>query len=186
MVSRTGYTGENGIEIIAPNERLPSIWEDLTARGVCPSGLAARDSLRFEAGFALYGHEISESVKPVDVGLSWAIRKNELSLLPGGLSAQSVKEKKLIWFTMLEKAVPRQGYMVCKNKSGPSIGEIASGMYAPSLDGFYGNCLIPFESRVDYLSGSKLYVEIHGKKRVAEVVQAPLYAPEYRRKRSDT
>ncbi|WP_052078660.1 glycine cleavage system aminomethyltransferase GcvT [Spirochaeta lutea] len=183
FLSRTGYTGEDGLEIIGDPEFLNQLWETLMSAGVTPCGLAARDSLRFEAGFPLYGHELTEAITPREAGLLWAVRKRDLDRLPFGEKLRTtIPRFRLVWFVMTEPSVARQGYRVFSTQ-GQVLGTVVSGMYAPTLEGFYGNLYIPRELEQNYLPGAEICVEIHGSMRAARVTKAPLYTPVYRRKK---
>ncbi len=180
---RTGYTGEDGVEIFADNADAPGLWKKLLDEGsryceIAPCGLAARDSLRFEPGFPLYGHELNETVLPPEALLKWAcdfkspfIGKEAVeSLLAKGLS------RKLVTFKLVDKGVPREGYEIL-SEEGNVIGEVVSGLYAPTVDLYCGNGFVPPEfTRV----GTKIGISVRGRVKAAEVVKRPLYKPSYR------
>ncbi len=183
LTSRTGYTGEDGVEIYPDAPDAQSVWEDILAAGreaginLGPCGLAARDSLRFEPGFALYGHELSEEVTPIEARLKWACNMDKEFIGADVLRKQAEEgtTHKLATFTMTERAVPREGYAVYVG--GEHAGEVVTGMYAPSVDSYSGNAFIrsPYHKR-----GTEIEIEIRGKRRAAEVVRRPLYRPSYR------
>jgi glycine cleavage system aminomethyltransferase T len=184
MIARTGYTGEDGVEIIAPADKAPGVWEALlqagSAGGAGPAGLAARDSLRFEAGFPLYGHELFEEVTPVEAGFLWACGLSKNFIGRDAIAARKAEgaEKKLATFVMVEKSVAREGCAV-KDESGQTIGRVASGMLAPTVNAFAGNAFV----RREYAKpGQIFYVSIRGAEKKAEVVKRPLYVPAYREK----
>jgi glycine cleavage system T protein len=161
IISRTGYTGEFGVEIILPAHQSLTLWEKLTTHEfVKPAGLAARDSLRFEAGYMLFGHELTNDIYPSETNLSWSIRKERLDQLPNKDILDKAKARyRLIWFNMNVKAVPRQGYEIFLD-AHTKIGAVASGMFAPTLDGFYGNGLVESSSVPEI--GKTLYINIRG------------------------
>ncbi len=183
VMSRTGYTGEDGVEIYPDSADVQTVWEDLFAAAgevnvqVGPCGLAARDSLRFEPGFALYGHELTEEITPIEARLKWAckLEKDFIGAEVLRKQAEEGTERKLATFTMTERSVPRQGYAVIIDNE--EVGEVVTGMYAPTVGTYSGNAFIrtPYHKR-----GTEIEIEIRGKRRVAEVVKRPLYAPSYR------
>ncbi len=180
---RTGYTGEDGVEIFVSNESAPELWELLLEKGgayceIGPCGLAARDSLRFEPGFPLYGHELDETVMPPEALLKWAcdfdtdfIGKAPVeALLEKGLT------RKLITFKLIDKGVPREGYEIL-SAEGDGIGKVVSGLYAPTADLYCGNGYVPLE----YAGvGTEIGISVRGRVKKAEVVKRPLYRPAYR------
>jgi glycine cleavage system T protein len=180
-IARTGYTGEDGVEIFTPSDKAVQIWEALlkTEAEVCPAGLAARDSLRFEAGFPLYGHELSETVTPVEAGALWACDLSKPFIGRDAILARKAEgpAKKLVTFVMLEKSVAREGCAVT-NEAGETIGEVASGMFAPTLNLFAGNAFVGVGSAK---TGQIFYITIRGAGKKAQVVKRPLYVPVYRK-----
>ena len=134
LISRTGYTGELGFEILGNNEIIPKLWKDLLNLGVIPCGLAVRDILRMEMKYCLYGNDIDEDTTPLEAGLNWIVKlskndfigkKNLLRQKKNGIN------KKLIAFKMLDKCIPRKGYKIfSENKM---IGEVTSGTFSLSL-----------------------------------------------------
>jgi len=132
MISRTGYTGEDGFEVYLPNTAAVGVWRALLAAGAAPVGLAARDMLRTEMGYALYGHEISDTVTPVEAGLMWITRLDK-----GGFIGRDAvvarkaegRQKALIGLRLTERGIPREHYPVIAG--GRVVGEVTSGMYSP-------------------------------------------------------
>ena len=180
---RTGYTGEDGVEIFVENDKSCELWQKILEKGsafceVAPCGLAARDSLRFEPGFPLYGHELNETVLPPEALLKWAcdfstsfIGKEAVeSLLEKGL------ERKLMTFKLNDKGVPREGYEIL-SEEGDVIGVVVSGLYAPTVDLYCGNGFVPAEY---CRAGTKIGISVRGRVKAAEVVKRPLYKPSYR------
>jgi aminomethyltransferase len=147
-LATTGYTGEPGVEIFAPRALAPRLWQMLLeagrALGVKPCGLGARDTLRTEMGYSLYGHELSESINPVEAGLSWAIgwKKPDFVGKDALLAAKAHPARKLV---ALEKKgsrqAPRPGMAVCA-ANGERVGEITSGTFSPSLGYGIGLALV--------------------------------------------
>jgi len=184
LVGRTGYTGEDGVEIFPPWDRTPLVWESILSSAqklgieAGPAGLAARDSLRFEPGFALYGHELSEDITPVEASLLWACDLEKPFV--GREAVLRRKEKgpkeKLVTFVMEEQAVPRAGYAVT-DEGGNTVGKVVTGLYAPTIDAFAGNAFVPTDLAI---SGKTLYIVVRGARKKARVVKRPLYKPAYR------
>ncbi|AEJ20467.1 glycine cleavage system aminomethyltransferase GcvT [Gracilinema caldarium] len=183
-IGRTGYTGEDGAELFYPAEKSVHIWEFLLAAAqklgieAGPIGLAARDSLRFEAGMPLHGHEITPSITPLEALLSWAcdfekdfVGKSALiELKARGLS------RKLVTINVTG-GVPREGYQVL-DREGKEIGICVAGMYCPTTETYSANAFVPpAYAKV----GTQLAVSIRGNAKPAVVVQRPLYVPTYRR-----
>lgn len=139
FISRTGYTGEDGFEIIIRNEKVSELWEMLLEKGkaynIMPIGLGARDTLRLEAAMSLYGHELNENTTPIEAGLSWSIDKDkDLDFIGKNVIINQLKngiEKKLIAFKMLDKGIARNEYPIYYNNS--EIGYVTSGCIAPSI-----------------------------------------------------
>jgi glycine cleavage system T protein len=184
LVGRTGYTGEDGVELFfAANDAL-KIWELLLATGpangieIAPVGLAARDSLRFEPAFPLYGHEISDTITPLEARLGWACsfekefigREALLKQKDAGLT------RKIIGFELTERGVPRQDYAVA-NLDGEEIGVVVTGLYAPSVGKYCGNALV---SAKYAKLGTPLQIIIRNKPKAAIVSKRPFYKPAYR------
>lgn len=182
-VGRTGYTGEDGVELFVPQEMAVAIWERILGEAeeagveAGPIGLAARDSLRFEPGFPLYGHELSEEITPLEARLSWACDLNKDFIGRDALARQKEAgiEKKLATVRLTDRGVPRQGYPVLKD--GQPVGTVATGMYAPTADAYCANVFVPPAlAKV----GTDVDIEIRGRGKSAVVVKRPLYRPAYR------
>ena len=139
-ISRTGYTGEDGFEIIIKNENAKELWLKLLEAGkeynILPVGLGARDTLRLEAAMSLYGNELNETTTPIEADLTWSIDKDKKEEYIGGtIIKQQLKEgakRKLIAFRMTERAIPRHEYEIYYNNE--VIGYVTSGGYAPFLN----------------------------------------------------
>lgn len=177
LVGRTGYTGEDGFELYLPVGRAGELWDALLDAGrplgLLPVGLAARDSLRFEACMPLYGQEISASRGPVGAGLGWALAWEKGDFIGrDALLKERLEEprERLVGLRLRERGVARHGYRVLAGDS--PCGEVTSGMYAPTLDGFYALAYVAAEYAA---IGTALAVEIRGKPVPAEVVKKPFY-----------
>lgn len=182
-VGRTGYTGEDGVELFVPASIAQAVWERILAEAEAagveagPIGLAARDSLRFEPGFALYGHELTEEITPVEARVTWACDL-EKEFIGRDAIAERKAEKprvRLATIRMTERGVPREGYRVLAD--GREVGWVATGMYAPTADDYCANV---FVERALAKVGTDVDIEIRGRTKHAVVVKRPLYTPAYR------
>jgi aminomethyltransferase len=174
VISRTGYTGEDGFELYFPNEHAAPIWNALMQAGVQPCGLGCRDTLRLEMGMALYGNDIDDTVTPLEAGLGWIVKlkKGEFVGKPV-LDDQKAKgvTKKLVGFTVPERgAIPRHGYPVFVD--GAPSGMVCSGTMSPSLGISIGTCYVPAAKSAE---GSEVEVEIRGKRVKGVVTKFPFY-----------
>ena len=174
IVSRTGYTGEDGFELYFPNQHAVKIWNALTKSGeVTPAGLGARDTLRLEMGMALYGNDIDDTVTPLEANLGWLVKLKKGDFVGRDALARQKEQglkKKLIGFTTEERSFPRHGYPVFVN--GESSGEIRSGTMSPTLNIPIGTAYVPLASATE---GSELEIEIRAKKISARVTKMPFY-----------
>ena len=171
MVNRTGYTGEEGCELLCMAEDAPTLWDAVLERGVAPCGLGARDTLRLEACYPLHGNDISPETDPISAGLGWtcALAKE----FTGVDTVRRIKEegpqRRLVAFVMEERAVPRQGMPI---EGG---GEVTSGSHSPMLDVGIGLGYVPAaQAAVD----TALTIDVRGKPRSARVVKKPIYERE--------
>lgn len=174
-ISRTGYTGEDGFELYFPAADAVAMWQAVMATGqVTPTGLGARDSLRLEAGLCLYGHELDDHTTPVEAGLNWIVKlgKSEPFIGREVLAKQQADgtDRKLVGFTIDERAIPRQGYPVMSG--GVACGEVSSGTMSPTLGIPIGTCYLPSAAAV---VGTTFEIEIRGKRLPARVVKLPFY-----------
>ncbi len=171
ILSRTGYTGDLGFEIYAKGEDIPYIWESLSEKDITPCGLGARDTLRLEAGYPLYGHELSDEINPIEAGLSSFIFWDKDFIGKDALLKIKEKgiEKKLIGFTM-EKGVPRQGYKIFKDEG--EIGWVTSGASSPMLGKMIG---MGYVKDLSITEGDSIFIDIRGRKIDAQVVSLPFY-----------
>ncbi|MEE9190108.1 MAG: glycine cleavage system aminomethyltransferase GcvT [Candidatus Neomarinimicrobiota bacterium] len=175
-IARTGYTGELGFEIYGDNETIPHIWDILMNSGKAfslePVGLAARDTLRMEMKYCLYGNDIDEKTNPIEAGLSWITKldKGEFTGRDAIAESKISLTRRLVCFEMEDRAIPRQGYHIFKD--GSKIGIVTSGTHSPSIGKGIGMAYInkPFTK-----SGNEITVEIRGKYKHALIVKPPFY-----------
>ena len=172
IISKTGYTGSGGYELYIPNNKVTQIWDTLFLDkkiDLKPIGLAARDTLRIEMGFCLYGNDINEKTTPIEASLKW-ITKVET----GFIGSKNIKnqiqlgcKKKLIGFKLIEKSIPRNGYEIF-NSNNKLIGKVTSGTYSPTLKEGIGLGYI--NSDVDIKT---IYVKIRNNLKKAEIIKTP-------------
>ncbi|WP_423407378.1 glycine cleavage system aminomethyltransferase GcvT [Heyndrickxia sp. MSNUG] len=178
LVSRTGYTGEDGFEIYCKAEDVISIWKDILETGKCagviPCGLGARDTLRFEANLALYGQELTHEISPLEAGIGFAVKLNKEENFIGKEALKQQKEnglpRKLVGIEMIDRGIPRHGYPVYKGDV--QIGEVTTGTQSPTLKKNIGLALI--DTKETEL-GNEVEVEIRGKRIKAAVSATPFY-----------
>jgi len=171
MVNRTGYTGEKGVELMVMAEEAGDLWERVTARGVRPCGLGARDTLRLEVCYPLHGNDISPETDAISAGLGWvcALERD----FTGADELRRIKEQgpdqRLAAFVMEERAVPRQGMAIAEG------GEVTSGTHSPMLDRGIGMGYVPAGLAKP---GEEITIDVRGKPRRAKIVQKPIYKRE--------
>lgn len=183
LVSRTGYTGEDGFEIYCAPADARHIWDTLLASGadsgLIPAGLGARDTLRFEAALPLYGHELSAEISPLEAGLGFFVKLGKDEFIgKDALVAQKTHglARKLAGIELVDRGVPRQGYTVLSG--GAPIGHVTSGVFSPTLQKGLALALIPPEYAK---AGTELALDIRGKACAARVVKIPFYKKAYRK-----
>lgn len=174
ILSRTGYTGEDGFELYFDASRAVEIWTAIMGDGsVVPAGLGARDTLRLEMGMALYGNDIDDTTTPYEAGLGWLVKLKKGDFVgKSALERQKAEgiPRKLIGFTMPDRAFPRHGYAVwC---AGAPSGEVRSGTMSPTLGIAIGTAYLPFDMAKE---GTEFEVEIRGKRLPAVVQKMPFY-----------
>ena len=174
FLSRTGYTGEKGFEISFENDYAEQVWNDLTNISAIPAGLGARDSLRLEACYSLYGHEISDLITPIEAGLGWVAKPKENIEYIGKevLMRQNSEgtERTLVGLNLLDKGIIREKYKVFKD--GNEIGYVTSGGYSPTLKKTIGLALVKTQySKVD----TEVEIEIRNKLLKGKIVRTPFY-----------
>jgi aminomethyltransferase len=171
MVCRTGYTGEQGVELLCPSEDGPALWDAVLGRGVVPCGLGARDTLRLEVCYPLHGNDITTETDAISAGLGWTCALDTEFTGAGALRRikETGPERRLVAFVMEEKAIPRQGMPIAGG------GEVTSGTHSPSLDVGIGMGYVP-SGRAEV--GSELEIDVRGNSRRARVVKKPIYRKE--------
>jgi aminomethyltransferase len=171
MVNRTGYTGEEGVELACMADDAPALWDVVLGRGVRPCGLGARDTLRLEVCYPLHGNDIGPQWDAISSGLAWACALD--TAFTGVERLREVKargpEQRLVPFVMREKAIPRQGMDVAGG------GVVTSGTQSPMLGVGIGLAYVPAERA---RRGSELVIDVRGRPKRAEVVKKPIYAKE--------
>ncbi|MCP4580992.1 MAG: glycine cleavage system aminomethyltransferase GcvT [candidate division Zixibacteria bacterium] len=177
LLSRTGYTGEDGFELYIPADIAARLWEPIydvvTDLGGSPIGLGARDSLRLEMKFALYGNDISETTNPLEAGLGWVVKPDKGEFIGRDAIVKAKEQgltRRLIGFQIEGKAFPRPGYVI--SHDGQNIGEVTSGVFSPSLQKGIG---MGYVAKRHTRPGSKFDIEIRDKKLPAIVVKPPFY-----------
>ncbi len=176
VVSRSGYTGEDGFEIYVPAESVGEVWDRLlevgTPLGLKPAGLGARDTLRLESGMMLYGNEMSETVTPFEVVYGWITDLEKDFIGCPALKRQKEQgvKKKLVGFEMQGRGIARHGYRVFGR--GQEIGEVTSGTFSPTLQKAIGMAFVAVEFREP---GTEIDVEIRENLSPAKVVKLPFY-----------
>jgi len=176
LISRTGYTGEDGFELYLSPEKVSEVFRSLMEQGrsygIQPIGLGARDTLRIEMGYPLYGNEIDNNPTPLDAGLGWVIKFDKGEFLGRGSllkqKEQGSPRRKLVGLKLLTRGVPRAHYQVFKN--GEPVGEVTSGTFSPTLNTGVGLCYVSSEySDI----GNHLDVKIRDQLVATEVIQLP-------------
>jgi glycine cleavage system T protein (aminomethyltransferase) len=170
LLSRTGYTGEDGFEIYVPWDKAPAIWTPLVDAGAVPCGLGARDTLRLEAALPLYGHEIDDDTTPFEAGLGWIVKMEKGDFIGRDALKDAALRKRLVGIEMREPGIARQGCGILSADKG--VGTIASGTKAPFLGKAIATGFVPPDLSA---LGTKLGIDIHHKTRHAEVVSLPFY-----------
>jgi aminomethyltransferase len=171
MICRTGYTGEQGVELCCAADDALELWDAVLARGAAPCGLGARDTLRLEVCYPLHGNDITPDTDAISAGLGWACALT--TEFTGVEALRRIREagpaRKLVPFVMEERGVPRQGMTI---EGG---GEVTSGTHSPMLDQGIGMGYVPAEASS---AGTELVIDIRGKRRQARVVKKPIYQKE--------
>jgi aminomethyltransferase len=177
LISRTGYTGEDGFELYAPADRTERLWTELLAAGradgAAPIGLGARDTLRLEMKYVLYGNDIDETTNALEAGLGWVVKPAKGDFI-GREPLEKIRaegvQRKLVGLEMTERAVARHGYPV--HKDGRAVGIVTSGSFGPSVDKYIAMAYV--ETALAGI-GTELAVEIRGQAKAARVVKTPFY-----------
>ena len=182
LVSRTGYTGEDGFELYCRVEDTVRLWQEIIRegepQGIIPCGLGARDTLRFEAGLPLYGHEISQEITPLEAKLGFFVKLKKQGDFMGKAALVALKEKglsrRLAGLTMVDKGIPREGYRVF-NSEGQDVGYVTSGSFSPTLNASVANVLVTADSIQE---GTILWVGVRKRRLKAKVTKLPFYQRE--------
>lgn len=178
IVSATGYTGSGGFEIYMQNEDAEQIWNAIfeagAEQGIKPCGLGARDTLRLEKGFCLYGNDINDSTSPLEAGLGWITKFSKEFINSDSLAKQKEEgvSKKLVGFEMIDRGIPRHDYLIV-NEGGEEIGIVTSGTQSPSLKKAIGMGYVPTDLAK---AGQEIFIQIRNKNIKAVVVKIPFLA----------
>jgi glycine cleavage system T protein (aminomethyltransferase) len=179
VVSRTGYTGEDGLEIMVSATQAVELWDKLIAKGAKPCGLGARDTLRLEAAMPLYGHELNEETDPLQAGLAWAVKLDKGDFIGRDALLRRREDRSLrirVGLELAGKRIAREGFAVRSVASGgrePSkIGKVTSGTFAPTLE---KSLAMAYVDPAFATVGTKLEIDIRGKPEPAAVVKLPFY-----------
>ena len=177
LISRTGYTGELGFELYLAPEDAAHVWRELMAAGegdgLLPCGLGARDTLRLEAGMALYGHEIDSTTTPYEAGLGWTVKLKKGDFIGSDVLKRQKAEgvsRKLVGFELKGKGIARQGYDVLSD--GEVVGQVCSGTLGPTLEKAVGTAYVPTALAE---VGSQIEIQVRKRVIAAEVVAMPFY-----------
>lgn len=179
IISKTGYTGEKGFELYLNSADAPDVWNDLISAGeefeILPVGLGARDTLRLEMCYCLYGNDIDKTTNPLEAGLGW-ITKLKKGKFIGSDSLKAQKEeglkRRLVAFKMEKKAIPRHGYDILKDDN--LIGEVTSGTFSPVLQAGIG---LGYVTAGNHEVGTNLIIDIRGRNQSAQIIKPPFYTP---------
>jgi aminomethyltransferase len=183
ILARTGYTGEDGFEVYVAWEKGPEVWRALMAagkdHGIKACGLGARDTLRLEMKYPLYGHELSDETNPLEAGLGWVTKLDKGDFVGRGsiaASKESGLKRQLVGLKLLDRGIPRQGYAVFNAEGTEQIGELTSGTQSPMTKEAIG---VAYVARAHGAAGTKVTVDIRGTKVPAEIVPTPFYKRPY-------
>lgn len=181
LLSHTGYTGESGFELYCEAEKAADVWNAVMEagqkHGLQPTGLGARDTLRLEAGFSLYGHELSDDITPLEAGLGWVTKLEKGAGFVGreALARQKAEgvPRRLVGFVMEERGIPRQGYAL-RDADGRPLGEVTSGSQSPTLGVGIGLGLVENDAAFT-TPGARLHVDVRGRLLAATVKKPPFH-----------
>jgi aminomethyltransferase len=183
FISRTGYTGEDGFELYCRDRDTVPMWDAITAAGAQPIGLGARDSLRLEMGYALYGNDIDDTITPLEAGLGWIVKLDKGAPFMGDKALRQQKlrgvTRKLVGFRLEGRGIPRHGYPVYVGEREADV--VRSGTMSPSLGQPIGTTYLPVDAAKP---GTRFEVEIRGERIPAEVVKFPFWTKGSARKRT--
>jgi aminomethyltransferase len=177
IVSRTGYTGEDGFELYVAPSGAPEVWDRLlavgAAHGLVAAGLGARDTLRLEASMALYGHEIDDTTTPFEAGLGWVVKMGKGEFVGREVLAQQRQEgvsRRLVGFEVVGRGIARQGYPVVAG--GQVVGSVTSGSFSPTLEKPIGMAYVPVEQAA---TGTEIEIQVRRRRVSAVIVPLPFY-----------
>ena len=179
IISATGYTGSGGFEIYCKNTEVQQIWDRVfeagSEYGIKPIGLAARDTLRLEMGYSLYGNDIDDTTSPFEAGLGWIVKFTKTFNNSEALAELKTQplQRKIVAFKMLDRGIPRQGYDIVDD-SGNSIGTVTSGTMSPSLKYGIGLGYVSADFKA---IDSEIFIQVRKKALKAKVVKLPFYKP---------
>ncbi len=184
LLSRTGYTGEDGFELYFDPADAHKVWDALLQAGaeynLLPAGLGARDTLRLEARMVLYGNDITEHTNPIEAGIGWAVKFDKGDFIGRDVLLKVKEEKpkrKLVGIEMIDPGIPRQHYAVYMSADAQEpAGEVTSGTMSPTLKKAIGLAYLPFGQ---HKSGTHVWVDIRGRRKEAVVVKTPFYKRDY-------
>lgn len=177
LISATGYTGSGGFELYVPNKDAKALWDAVMKAGepfgIQPAGLAARDTLRLEMGFCLYGNDIDETTSPLEAGLGWTTKFTKDFINSEALKREKEEgiSQKLVGFELLDRGIPRKDYEIA-NENGEIVGRVTSGTMSPSLKKAIGMGYVPKEMAVE---GTEIKIAVRSKMLSARVVKTPFY-----------
>jgi aminomethyltransferase len=177
IISATGYTGSGGFEIYVPNGSAERVWHAVLEAGrdfgIEPIGLAARDTLRLEMGYCLYGNDIDDTTSPLEAGLGWITKFTKDFINSDSLAKQKEEgiKKKLVPFELIDKGIPRKDYPIFDSNEN-EIGRVTSGTMSPSLDKAIGLGYVPVEFKDE---GTEIFIGVRNKMLKAKVSKLPFY-----------
>jgi len=178
IVSATGYTGAGGFEIYIKNENAEKVWKAVfeagVTQGIRPIGLAARDTLRLEMGFCLYGNDIDDSTSPLEAGLGWITKLAKGDFIDSDFLKKQKEEgikRRLVGFELLDRGIPRHGYKILDSEEN-EIGEVTSGTMSPSLKKAIG---MGYVNLPNNKADTEIYIQVRNKNLKAKVVKLPFY-----------
>jgi aminomethyltransferase len=182
FLSRTGYTGELGYELYVRPERAGTLWDEILSAGqglgVGPVGLGARDTLRFEVGFCLYGHELDEQITPLEAGLAWTVKLKKGRFLGRSALARQKEQgvpRRIVGLEVRQRVIARAGYEV--HTGGQHVGSVTSGTFSPTLKRSLAMALVQREALDEAFNNEACNIIVRGREVPAERVSLPFYKP---------
>jgi aminomethyltransferase len=171
LFSRTGYTGEDGFEMLCAWDDAPALWKILTEAGAVPAGLGARDVLRLEAAYPLYGHELDAENAPNASGTAWAVKMGKGNFIGRAALQKNVQTQQLVGLQMDARAIPREHYTIT-DSAGRMIGETTSGTWSPTVKAGIAMARVDLSAAA---LGTPVFVDIRGRKSPATITKLPFY-----------